>query len=49
MRLNAWTKKLDRVLWQVSLERMPAWERRGIRSARMLYVLGRNLASGQLT
>ena len=44
-----WAKKLDRAIWQGSLGRPSTWKRRLIRFARVLYVLGRDVSSGQLT
>ena len=51
MQLNpiTWAKRLDRAIWQLPTESLPPAKRRWVRFARVLYVLGRDLASGQLT
>lgn len=45
----SWRKRLDTALWQARPQRLPPWRWRGLRAARVLYVLIRDLLSGELT
>lgn len=42
-------KSLERLVWHTPLEGMPPWKAHGVRAARLLLVLARDLLSGDLT
>ena len=46
---SGWMRTLDRWLWRTPLERAPRWEALLLGALRLAFVLGRDLAQGQLT
>jgi len=47
--LNLAQESLNRIVWQTGLHDLPFWQVLGIRWARMLWLLARELSEGQLT